>query len=142
MDVEYKYSPLDGDSDRDEPSTQTSDESIALLAHEILCCEHDSDTEAETDTNDVNASDASDAADGNGDVNVDVDVDNDDDEDNAEAEHNYALLMCSEEDEDFALYEEQQHREQQRLAGRELHPKQLAARNDSKLKPQQHQHPD
>lgn len=132
-DVEYQYSPLDGDSDVEESSTLTSDESIALLAHEMLCCEHDSDTdtEAETDTDDVDvdddvevdidvdvevdvdvdASEADDANDAN-DADDAADGDDDDDEDVAETEPNYALLMCSEDDEDF---------ERQQL----LHSKQL-----------------
>ncbi|XP_034489480.1 clumping factor A [Drosophila innubila] len=94
-DVEYKYSPLSCDSDVDTELDNSSDESIALLAHEILCCEHDTDTDTETDSNDD-----------------DNDNDNDDD-DNLEMKHNYALLMCSEDDEEFD-------RDQQKLKEQKL----------------------
>ncbi|XP_037724730.1 clumping factor B [Drosophila subpulchrella] len=47
------YSPLAGDSDNDQDEADIfSEETISLLAHEILCCEgeSDSETEAETET--------------------------------------------------------------------------------------------
>nr|XP_032289257.1 acidic leucine-rich nuclear phosphoprotein 32 family member E [Drosophila virilis] len=48
--LEYKYSPLSGDSDVDSDVGESmSDESIALLAHEMLCCEHESDTDSGED---------------------------------------------------------------------------------------------
>ncbi|KAM8720657.1 hypothetical protein ACLKA7_006661 [Drosophila subpalustris] len=73
VDAEYKYSPLSCDSDVDNELENPSDESAALLAHEILCCDHDTDTES----------------------------DSDEDDNDLETKHNYALLMCSEDDDEF-----------------------------------------
>ncbi|XP_016951604.1 clumping factor A [Drosophila biarmipes] len=45
------YNPLAGDSDNDLDEVEIyCEETISLLAHEILCCEGDSDSETETET--------------------------------------------------------------------------------------------
>lgn len=46
-----KYSPLDGDSDIELDDVEIfCEETIALLAHEILCCEGESDSESESES--------------------------------------------------------------------------------------------
>ncbi|XP_016942123.2 clumping factor A [Drosophila suzukii] len=45
------YSPLAGDSDNDQDEVEIfCEETISLLAHEILCCEGESDSETEMET--------------------------------------------------------------------------------------------
>lgn len=91
------YSPLDGDSDSDLDLDDVElfcEEALALLAHEIVCCDCESDLEESEEDEDEESEE----------LESESDPVNDHGQDNFS--HNTYQLMFSEEDEEESLKEE------------------------------------